>query len=326
MFTNEITDKPVINMGFVGSKKEYVIYLKEKTSEVPQEDLNSKMYRETRWNEISNALNELRKNKLFTPKTEERLREALFSRKPPSLSREKDLYEDALQILNRDKGRDFYSNIMECLPLFLPEKNEQQMHVVNVCGQSGSGKTTFVNKCMRKVLEFFPKSKLFVFSRKNSDPSLDVGLKHNIKRIQCDESWLDFDNKIEDYKGTKDCPNYLIFDDYERIHNLEVQKSVHQFLIAAVETARQLNIHIFIIRHEILTGIKNRTLITESTGFVLFPQGSPRHQCEVVLTNQYGLKQSQIDRIFTLPSRWVYISKKVPKFVVYERGFYILDN
>jgi len=320
MFTFEPTNRCIASLELDDSNIEKLVYL-DREDEVDKDLYNNK---DMKFEFIRECMKELKKNKHLTRKEEDQLTIAAEENYPPRTGRLKDLYEELKQIMYREEGKDLYGKKAKFIPLFLPQKKEKQMHVVNIVGQSGSGKSHFANQCLQRVVEFFPESKIFIFSRKDEDEELEKQIEDNIIRIMCDESFLEEPLQIEDLKGTDKCPNYLVFDDYEKIANPNVRKAVQEFLSAAVEIGRQLNCHILIIRHELLTGIKTRSLLSEATGITIYPNGSPLSQVEDVLEKKMGLNTAQTKRIINLPSRWVYVSKTRPMHVIYEKGMYIL--
>ncbi len=277
------------------------------------------------WNIIYKAIKQVKKQKHLTKKEEDNLAISLHDKDEPRSSKLKSIYEECKTLIYREEDRDIYGKNSEFTPLFVPSRDEEQCHIVNIVGRSGAGKSSFVNKCLRLIKDFTPKSKFFIFSRKSSDPELEKGIESQIIRIECNEA---FESEplpeIEDFAGTEKIPNYLIFDDYEKLQDPTIRNRVRDFLGASVEICRQLHINIFIVRHEILNGVKSRNLLSENTNLVIFPNASPRTQVIDVLTKKIGLSIAQVQKIMRLKSRWVSISTTYPMWICYENGMYML--
>ncbi len=320
MFTFEPTNRCIASLELDDSNIEKLVYI-EKEDEADKDLYNDK---DIKFEFIRECMKELKKNRHMTRREEDQLTIAAEENYPPKTGRMKDLYEELKQIMYREEGKDLYGKKAKFIPLFLPQKKEKQMHVVNVVAQSGAGKSTFANMCLRRIIEYYPETKIFVFSRKDKDEELDEGLEDNMIRIACDESFLEEPLRVEDLKGTNESPHFLLFDDFQQIANVPVRKAVQEFLSSAVEIGRQLNVHIFILRHELLQGLSARNLLSETTGLVIYPGRTPLSQTEDVLSKKIGLNTAQIKRIVNLPSRWVYVGKISPMHVIYEKGMYIL--
>jgi len=318
MFTLKPTDRPVAAM-FGDQIDNQRIYL-DREEEIDEDEIDV----ESKWDIIRNAIKYVKKYKTMQKKDEDEIARCIFEKEYPKPSLQ-NVYQECLKYVKRQQGKDLYGASSKFVPLILPEKNETQMNVYNVSGNSGSGKSTFANMCLREVIKYFPNCKIYVFSRKNEDKSLDDGLEDNIVRIPCDDSFLEQELTPEDLKGSKTCPAYIVMDDYERIANPDVKNAVEKFLFTGIEIARQFNQHYIIIRHEIKNGRKSRIVNSETTHMVVFPGATPRQQLTDFLKSGLGLSPSQINNILKLPSRWVVVSKRIPQYVIYERGAYILN-
>jgi hypothetical protein len=318
MFTSHPTNKCVAEVEYPDRRESTLIYIDRE--EEPDDDWGEN----TKHKLIEGAIEMIKRKKHLTRKEEDQIMQALQENYAPRSARLKDIYELGKSYINANEAKDVYNKKAEFTPLLLPDKKESFMNVWNVIGQSGSGKSTFCNKVLKKFIQFFPKSKIYVFSRKEYDENLDKGLEDNMVRVPTDETFLELDLTVEGLAGDEECPNVLLFDDYSLITNKAVREAVKDFLYGAVEVGRQYFVHIMICRHELLTGLKDRILLTEATGLVIFPEHTARNQTEEVLVKKFGLDTSQFKKIMKLPSRWVYISKSYPRYVVYEHGIYML--
>jgi hypothetical protein len=317
MFTFTKTNRPLATLS-CNKFKDKIIYL-DREDEIDPNDIDT----DSLWKIIRDAVDEVKKYKHITKKEEEVLMRAVFEKDPPR-GRLIDHYQEILQVVKREQGKDLYGPDAEFVPLFLPEKGEKQMNVVRISGMSGSGKSYFTNMCLQEIIKYFPSCNIYIFSRKEHDEDLEKGLKRNITRITCDESILESNLTVEDLAGSENNPSFLVYDDYERIANPDVKKFVEKLLFAGLEIGRSLNQHYFVITHELKTGLKTRVISSEMTHLVCFPSATPRTQITDVLEKTMGLSPSQTKNVLKLPSRWACVSKKYPQYVVYQKGMYIL--
>jgi hypothetical protein len=67
-----------------------------------------------------------------------------------------------------------------------------------------------------------------------------------------------------------------------------------------------------------------RVPINESAGVVVFPSGGGWNHVERILKVYIGLDKKNIETIRKLESRWVFVHKQSPNFVVSEKNLYLL--
>jgi hypothetical protein len=159
---------------------------------------------------------------------------------------------------------------------------------------------------------------LYIFSRKDSDDVLDK-LK-NVHRLKLDDTFIDdpIDSRNDFEKGS-----LLIFDDCDTLKE-KIAKAVYELMNDVLQTGRDLNLYVLVVSHLGSDYKKTRIVLSESSGIVLFPQGSSAEQIQYVLKNKVGVDKKAIQKIMALPSRWVYIQKIYPQAVIYDSGVYLL--
>ena len=121
--------------------------------------------------------------------------------------------------------------------------------------------------------------------------------------------------QVEDFKNS-----ILIFDDIDTILNKALVKLVRNFRDDILECGRHYGITILSTSHIIMNFGATRTLINEANAVVLFPRGSSFQQVRGFLDRYLGFDREQIDFIKQLPSRWLFIWKEYPKYLIYEKG------
>lgn len=185
-----------------------------------------------------------------------------------------------------------------------------------VAGPSGAGKTTYASNYLIEYKKMFPKNKIFVFSRLESDPLID---KLNPSRIKLDKDLVKDPIQPEELKNS-----IVLFDDTSTIPNKEINTAIQKLLEDVLEVGRHYNIYVIMTSH-LLNCYKNtRTIMNECHTITIFPRASGSHQIRYCLKNYFGLDKNEINKIFKLRSRWVTISKTFPRYVLYNTGAYLL--
>lgn len=228
-----------------------------------------------------------------------------------------DTFKNIKGIVDKKNGKEviLHSGVFQFLP---NEKiTDSSRHVIYIVGESGSGKSYWTAEYAREYIRMFPKHEVFLFSKKEVDKAFDTNRK--IQRILLDESFLEGDElSYKDFKNS-----LLIFDDIETMKD-RVGVAVKRLRQDALELGRSFNISVCMTEHIACDGEKTKPLINESTHYVFF-RGGNVHNLTRLLDKYIGFEDSknQIKRIFNLPSKWILVSKKYPKYVLHQNGCYI---
>ena len=154
--------------------------------------------------------------------------------------------------------------------------------------------------------------KIYIFSRVKEDKPLDRF--KNLERVDLDE-FIQNKPQIEEYKD-----GILIFDDIDTILNKLLVKVLRNFRDDILECGRHYGITCISTSHIIMNFGATRTLINEAQAVVLFPRGSSFQQVKGFLDRYLGFSNYDIDIIKNLPTRWIFIWKEYPKYLIYEKG------
>lgn len=195
----------------------------------------------------------------------------------------------------------------------VPIPTVEERDVVYICGASGSGKSTYAAQYIYNYLNLFPNNPVYVFSRLEIDPILDL--------LGCEA--IPINENLEKLDVIKDLSNALcLFDDIDTIPDKKLRDKVYAISMDILETGRHKNIYILITSHLINGNDRKvcRTNINEAKKIVLFPKGGNAYGIRYLLKNYIGLSKNQIDEILKLNTRWVTISKNYPQFYFYEKG------
>lgn len=183
---------------------------------------------------------------------------------------------------------------------------------INVTGESGSGKSFFVGQ-MIGLLQKRRKRNLFVISQVESDNALDV---HKPIRINMES------DEFTELQASSFKDSLVIFDDIDGHHNKAIRDFAMLLRDSILKTGRHHQTDIISISHEIMDRTHSRTLLTESTHFVFFPQSNMRAMLKYFEEHRrYKGKELQALRQrysnFN-QGRWVLFHKKVPQYFLTE--------
>jgi hypothetical protein len=181
-----------------------------------------------------------------------------------------------------------------------------------ISGQSGSGKSYFISEFLKYNQ---PKGMpVFIFSPFKADKSVD-SIK-NLIYIDLDD--FEAENQRE-FETPDDIPDdsIIIFDDIDshRTRAKELQKIRDIYL----EIGRHHNISVLTISHNPMGGVKTKASIRESQYAVVFPRANQRDTTKLLET-YFGYTKKMVDEVLNCTSRWVFISKSVPSYFVFEHG------
>jgi len=224
-----------------------------------------------------------------------------------------DIYDEALaEVDYRLKNELNYTDIKYKDKLFpIPQKFSERIYIP---APSGSGKSTFIGMYLKQLRLKYPNRKIFIFSRVPKDEPLDKF--RNLERIEL--SWEEFEMnplQVEDYKN-----GILIFDDIDTIINKKLVKYLRHFRDDVLEVGRHFGITCISTSHIITNFHATRTLINEANAIVLFPRGSSFHQIKNFLERYLGFGSEEVEYIRKLPSRWLWVWKEYPKYMIHEKG------
>lgn len=161
---------------------------------------------------------------------------------------------------------------------------------------------------------------IFLFSRISDDESFQ---DFNLKQIDLNNTEL-IDNPI---KCKEDIPNSLvIFDDYDTF-DAKIRKSLEMTLNDILLNGRdQANegrdIYVCVSSHQLMNYRKTRDIINEASSITFFPKATNYYQINRLLKEYIGFDKFLIKKIYKLPSRWVTIYKRYPKYILYEKGIF----
>ena len=199
----------------------------------------------------------------------------------------------------------------------IPNKKKERF-ISYVSGQSGSGKSFFVNKLAEEYHSMYPKRKIYLFSLLTEDKSIKC--KH-IKRIKLDENFLKTELSLKDMKNC-----LIIYDDVDTIKNKHIQGKLFHILDTLLQCGRHSNTSVVYVSHLPCNGKDTKMILAECNNITIFPQTLGNRALRYLLGEYFGLDRETIKKIKKLPSRHITIMRTYPMVLLHEKGAYTIFN
>lgn len=199
-----------------------------------------------------------------------------------------------------------------CSYHLIPNADDKKRDVYYIAGASGSGKSYLAKQLADNYQKLYEGRPVYVVSKLDEDETLD---SMEIPPIRLDyKMFLDDPPNINDFNNCM-----VIFDDIDTIDG-KYGKAVHTFAedIATMgrrHTDGQGNITMLYITHAITNYKKTRTLLNESTNYIVYPNSSSPNQLRYLLMNYVGFDKEDL-KGFKRLGRWVSIRKGFPVYSI----------
>jgi len=187
--------------------------------------------------------------------------------------------------------------------------NHKAREILYITGPSGSGKSYYAAEYVKKFVEIFPESEIFLFSRKDSDPAFD-----NIKeivRIKIDQKLI---NAPIDILGECGENTLLIFDDIDSLDK-KYWDVIAKMMYDLLEVGRSYKLYGIMTSHLINSNNKkfSRIILNESHYVVFFPKTNIKGNI-YFLQNYVGMEKDSIKQLLNKPTRALLVHRFYPNF------------
>lgn len=192
-----------------------------------------------------------------------------------------------------------------------------------ISAPSGAGKSYFTGQYVERIREKFGKKRpLYIFSRVDEDEALDkIKPKKLTTRVPLEEElWNTVQINPEDFEEG----SIIVFDDIDTIQNKALRNKVQALRSNILETGRHNKLTVIATSHQIQNFMETRQLINEAAVVVLFPRASSKYHISSFLEKYMGLNSLQIKEIYALPTRWIYVHKQYPRYVISQHSIFLL--
>lgn len=198
----------------------------------------------------------------------------------------------------------------------IPNKKKERK-VYYISGQSGSGKSYYMNKLADKYHSMYPKNNIYLFSLLTDDKSITT---KKIKRIKLDDNFLNTDLTLQDMKNS-----LIIYDDVDTIKHTQMKSKLFRILDTLLQTGRHSSTSVIYCSHLPCNGIDTKIILNECNSLTIFPSTMGNRTLRYLLGEYFGLDNNQIKQIKKLDSRHITIIRTYPMVLLYEKGAFVLN-
>lgn len=227
------------------------------------------------------------------------------------------------------EGRTYAGEGCTLQPVPSPDGRE----VGYIVGQSGAGKTVFLVNYTIEYMTMFENNQVFVFTGASaSDPAYAKILTNPVMRERITFATIGKEILDQTLDPESFAESLVIFDDTGAIEDKDVKKKIDSLRSRLCLVGRHKNVSVINTNHleSEFTDKSLKTAITESHFVVVFPRYGTEVGLNRLLTTWYGLPnrtkedKAVVQQIKGVPSRWAYLRKGFPKYVLHESGGFIL--
>ena len=205
---------------------------------------------------------------------------------------------------------------------FFPETREDAVDIIVTTGKQFSGKSTLASQIALKFKKVFDLEDDDVIVVKKSEFKDKAYDQLNPRYIYVNEEFLENPPTPDSlFDGNQ---KLVIIDDCDTISSAKLKKSFRNFQDTLVQEGRKYHISVIVCAHRMCAYGDTKTLLTESTYFLLFPDGvtSDFTYC---LKTYCDFTPEIIKDIKKFPSRWVLFNRQYPSFLLSEERAFIFD-
>jgi len=209
----------------------------------------------------------------------------------------------------------------ECAPhehLQIIPNRDKERSVWYISGQSGSGKSYYMNKLIQEYHSMYPKNSIYLFSLLKTDPSITL---KSIKRVELNEKFVQMDLTLDDFKDS-----LVIYDDVDTITQSIIKAKLMRILDQILQCGRHKRISLINISHLACNNKDTRLILSEANYLTIFPRSMGSRAIRYLLSEYFGLSKQQVAKIKKLDSRFITLCRTYPMVILYDTGAYLLSN
>lgn len=196
----------------------------------------------------------------------------------------------------------------------IPRNDKRSTYFIS--GPEGSGKSSLASLIIHEYRKMNKKNPFYIFSKVDEDLPLDklkpIRLELNSELIQDPIETYELENSV------------VLFDDIDTISSAPLLQELRRLRDNILEVGRHNNITILSLVHNMTNNKATKMSLLESAYVGFFPKMGDSYHINRYLKEYGGLSKQQIEKIYSLPSRWVLHHKRAPNWIMYEKGIYLL--
>jgi hypothetical protein len=204
-------------------------------------------------------------------------------------------------------------------------RTSKDRQIIYIPASEGSGKSYWCCEYIKAFHKIYPKQKIFVFSSLEDDETLDKCAKL-FKRVKIDDDWVKNPFSIYDFKDFKESDGgcLCIFDDVDNISNKYISEAVYTLINNIIDVGRHFNISLIYTAHKPADKKRTSCILNSCHSIVYFPYGVTR-STKYVLESYFDIDKKKIDELKKFKSRWMCVSRQVPRMFIGEKDIGFLD-
>lgn len=215
----------------------------------------------------------------------------------------------------------------ESLQPILVQPDGRKCSIPLIAGPQGIGKSYLTASLVREYLDRNPDNSCWYFSATCIDDDPAYELIDRISQVITDPNdpnyvgnVMELDITFQDEKSYFKFGDIFVFDDCNTIRDETIRKQVINIMEQLLETGRKLGYNCIITSHLINPNDKKfgRILMNEMTDLIVFPDGGGMSQIRYALKKYFDFSDKQIDKLKESGSRWVWIHKLYPQYIMTE--------
>lgn len=242
-----------------------------------------------------------------------KLTKSIGLNKLPSDDKLKSIYKKAQKKVKEKSEKEIYIEDGQVYPI--PSEKSERIYI---CGPTGSGKSFFISQYIKLFQKKYPKMKIYIFSDVDSDEALDKF--KNIVRVKLDESIVEKPIEASEFQTG----SLIIFDDIDSIIDKKILQAVETLRDHILKRGRHENLYCLVSNHLSTDYKRTRVILNECSAVVVYPKSGSSSGISYLLSKYCGMNKDQINKVFSLNSRWVYINKNYPLYTVFNHGAYLI--
>jgi len=196
----------------------------------------------------------------------------------------------------------------------------EEHEIILITGPPKCGKTYWINEQVKMYHAMYDNFRVFLFTRHEQDETLKNDMSNYI-HIPITDDIIKDPFKLEDFTNS-----LVIFDDIESSEFPKATAKAYALLDDLCKNGRHHRTAVMFCNQECRMGKKTKPILSTVTSYVIFPKACERYQTHNLLKEHMGMFSAYIDKLLSMPTRWMILSRMHPQYVMYEGGVFMMNK
>ena len=207
---------------------------------------------------------------------------------------------------------------------WLPDSRPNFTDCLAISAPRGQGKSTLASYMAETIKDCLNLTKDDIIVAKKSTIEDPAYKNLDPQYIYIDDSFLENPVTCDEIASDGKC-KVVICDDLDTINSPSLKKATVKFVNQLLEEGRKYGIYTIIAQHHMAQGKDTKSIISESTYFVFFPEGTTS-DFTYMLSKYADMDKNIIKDLKKSNSRWVMYHQHAPRFILTENNIRIYDH